>query len=231
MKKLLLFLMLIAACVSASAQDVIVKKDGSTVLCKIIKVDPTEVVYLKWSDLKGPQYIMDSSLVSNINYQDGRQDKLSEQTMNSYAPGIQQTGDAQYNDNALLALDRAKNNISPELKKAKKLKIIGWTVGGVLILGGITAFVTNYLTAASHHMYPVWIGTGCVLIAGGTATTIGCLIKAHQIEKDIYRMAFNPIIQHDFRLGNNHTLSASVDIIRDNKIKHNAVGLGLQFNF
>ena len=86
MKKLLLFMFMAVGILSATAQDVIVKSDGSTILCKVIGVNNNEVIYAKWSDLNGPQYIMDCSLISNINYQDGRQEKINDQTSNLYAP-------------------------------------------------------------------------------------------------------------------------------------------------
>lgn len=80
MRKFFIFLMVFFATFIAAAQDVIVKNDNSTILCRIVEVNNNEVVYLKWSDLNGPRYIMDRSLIANINYQNGRQDKLNPQT-------------------------------------------------------------------------------------------------------------------------------------------------------
>lgn len=230
MKKLLLFLMLIMACVSATAQDVIVKKDGSTVLCKIIQVNGNEVIYLKWSDLKGPQYIMDSSLVSNINYQDGRQDKLNEPTENSYAPGIQQSGAAQYNDNALLAMDKARNNYSPYLQKAKKLKVIGWSVGSSIVICGVGVMVVGLLQSRRSDAEAITTIGGIVAL-GGIATTTGCLIRAHQLKNKATQIAIAPVLQKEFNFGDGTSLSAGIDMIRDNQFKNTTFGLGLQFNF
>lgn len=231
MKKLIQFLFVVFVAITVNAQDVIVKKDGSTVLCKIIQVTGNEVIYLKWSDLKGPQYIMDGSLVSNINYQDGRQDKLNEQTSNNYAPGIQQTGDSEYNDNALLALDRARKNVnSPYLKKAKTLRIIGWTVGSVLLVGGVALIWHGYNIRDDVDETGIIVG-GSVLVGGGIATTTGCLIKAHQLKKKYYSLSCIPFLQRDINTGNGTTLSAGVDIILDNQTHNFLPGLGLQFNF
>ena len=44
MKKLLLFLMMFVAAISVYAQDVIVKKDGSTILCRIVQVNGNEII-------------------------------------------------------------------------------------------------------------------------------------------------------------------------------------------
>ena len=228
MKKLLLFLIVILAGFSASAQDVIVKKDGTTVLCKIVQVNDNEVVYVKWSDINGPQYIMDSSLVSNINYMDGRQDKLSEQSSNSYAPGIQQTGEAQYNDNALLVLDKQRNS-GDWYKKYKKLKTIGWAVGGSCVGAGLIIF---FATGAYYDGgYPSCYIPAAILVVGGIATTTACLIKANQIKQKALQIAFTPVIQKEINFFGKTSLIASVDMIRDNQLKRNSLGLGLQFNF
>ena len=223
MKKLLFFLFAIATILPASAQDVIVKKDGSTVLCRIIEVNGSDVIFKKWSDLDGANYIMDRSQISNINYQDGRQDKLNEQTSNAYAPGNQQTGQGQYNDNALYKLDKTRNLYSDQ---ARKYKIIGWTVGGVCVAGGL-----GLLIYGIKEDYLICEILGGVLMGGGAATTTVCLIKAHKIEKKALQIASAPIIQKEFNFGNQTSLSAGVDMIHDNKLNTTTLGLGLHFNF
>lgn len=236
MKKLLLFLMVIVAGITASAQDVIVKKDGTTVLCKIVQANNSEVIYLKWSDLDGPQYIMDSSLVANINYQDGRQDKLNEHTSNNYAPGIQQTGESQYNDNALLAIDRGRTNSKYIPRNAKILTIIGWTVGPALVLAGGSLILSGALHGGFdkwHEGGPQQSYAGIALVGAGIATTTGCLVRAHQIKKEANMIAFFPLIQKEFNLHDNSSLSAGIDIIQNCHFNKNdyGLGLGLKFNF
>lgn len=221
--------MLTVGCIASYAQDVIVKNDGTTVLCKIIGVNNTEVIYSKWSDVNGPQYIMDRSLVSNINYQDGRQDKLNEQTSNAYAPGIQQSGEANYNDKALLALDAQRHSISPylkNLKKAKNLRIIGWSVGAPLVVGGACIMMLD----------PMWNDGGFYIIGGGlilagVATTTGCLIKANQYAKKAQTLASMPVFQHEFKLSDGSSLCAGIDMIRDKRLHQSTFGLGFQYNF
>ena len=72
-----LFLMLFCCAVCASAQDVIVKKDGSTVACRVLEVKNSEVVYKLWTERNGSSYIMDLSLVSSINYESGKKESFS----------------------------------------------------------------------------------------------------------------------------------------------------------
>lgn len=57
-----------------NAQDVIVKKDNSTILSKITKVSTTEIEFKKWSNLDGPTYIISISDVIRINYENGEYD-------------------------------------------------------------------------------------------------------------------------------------------------------------
>lgn len=57
-----------------SAQDVIVKKDGSTVLSKVTEVGSAEVKYKKWSNQDGPVYTVAVSEILSINYQNGEKE-------------------------------------------------------------------------------------------------------------------------------------------------------------
>ena len=46
----------------ASAQDLIVKKDGSVIQAKVTKIGTSEVEYKKWSNQDGPQYFQGKGL-------------------------------------------------------------------------------------------------------------------------------------------------------------------------
>ena len=239
MKKVVTLLLAMVATVGAWAQDVIVKTDGSTVLCRVVEINGTDVIYLKWSDLNGPRYVMDRSMINNINYQDGRQDKFGGQTSNAYSPGNQQTGSWEYNDNALLAMDQARNFKQPEdpnLKKAKKFKKIGWIVGGALTAVGLGVLSWGiYIGYDECWNWPSdWVpqlAVGSGLILGGVTTATICLVKAKKLEQQAKAIASAPIIEHEFSFGNGKSLAAGVDVIRDNFSHRMTVGVGLRFNF
>jgi len=127
---MLLFVLLGSSAV-AWAQDVIVKKDGSTVVCRVVEITDTEVVYKKWADLQGSNYVMERTAVSAVNYQDGRRVDLST-AKNLYKPNNQNDGTQQYNDNALLAIDRAEH---PKKKVNFPFK---WVVKAGLSLDHVT---------------------------------------------------------------------------------------------
>ena len=123
MKQLLVFLLLLCSA-SVSAQDVIVKKDGSTIVCRVIEVKGTEIVYKKWGDQNGSNYVMEKSAASAINYESGKRENFSE-VESLYSPGNQNDGSQQLNDKALLMMDKEEHKAS-NIKKAKTLRKIGW---------------------------------------------------------------------------------------------------------
>jgi hypothetical protein len=84
MKQLFVMLLLLCSAV-ANAQDVIVKKDGSTIVCRVVELTSTEITYKKWNDLNGSNYVMNRADASAINYQNGKKVNLSEAT-NLYTP-------------------------------------------------------------------------------------------------------------------------------------------------
>lgn len=59
---------------AANAQDVIVKKDRSTILSKVIKIGTTEVEYKKFSNPNGPTYSILKSDIQAVNYENGEKE-------------------------------------------------------------------------------------------------------------------------------------------------------------
>ena len=76
MKKVLFLLMLLSA-TCTFAQDVIVKKDGSTILSKVIEIGTSEVKYKKFSNQDGPTYTIRISELLSINYQNGEKEEYN----------------------------------------------------------------------------------------------------------------------------------------------------------
>ncbi len=218
MKQLLVFLFLLFAA-SVSAQDVIVKKDGSTIVCRVVELTSSEITYKKWSDLNGSNYVMNRTDASAINYQNGKKVNLSEAT-NLYQPNNQNDGVQQYNDRALLSIDAAVNN---PYKKVRTLKAIGW-IGGAAIAGA--GIVCASIWPDSEDLAP-WIA----LIGGGVVFTTTFLLIANHQKKKIQRFESSVIYQYDFKLSNGSSLSAGIDMIKDNSFRKQTLGLGLRYNF
>ena len=76
---LLLSLIFLGVAKIAAAQDVIVKKDSSTILSKVVEINSTEIKYKKWSNQDGPTYVININEVTSINYANGEVDRFESQ--------------------------------------------------------------------------------------------------------------------------------------------------------
>lgn len=73
-----LFILLLFVSLNMSAQDVIVKKDGSTILSKVLEVNPNDVKYKKFSNQNGPTYTINKLEILSINYENGDKDMFDD---------------------------------------------------------------------------------------------------------------------------------------------------------
>lgn len=224
MKQLLVFLLLLCSA-SVSAQDVIVKKDGSTIVCRVVEVSANEITYKKWSDLNGSNYVMDKSLASAINYESGKKESFSEAT-NLYTPNNQNDGSQQLNDRALLKLDYNMNE--PIMKKPKTYKLIGWIGGGLICAAGIAI----YQEGSGHNESDDYTNAGALAIAGGAAWALAFnLIAKNQQKKNENRWVYSTLYQYDIPISNNSFLSLGADLLSDRTMGNHTIGLGLRYNF
>lgn len=83
MKKVLLLFTLFLS-INANAQDIIVKKDGTTILSKIVEVGTSEVKYKKYKNQKGPSYIIKITDILSINYQNGEKEDFANSNYNEH---------------------------------------------------------------------------------------------------------------------------------------------------
>lgn len=224
MKQLLVMFMLLCSTVVIT-QDVIVKKDGSTIVCRVVELTSSEIVYKKWGDQNESNYVMNRTDASAINYQNGKKVSLAEIGTNLYAPGNQNDGYRQTNDNALLNIDYAASN---PLKKAKVLRLVGYIGGGALFLGG------GYMLAAAidgnntnSALFIAGISCMSVGVIGGTV----CLISAHNIKKKARRIQGLALYEKKFKYKNGTAITPSIDLLRDQACNTQSVGIGLRYNF
>lgn len=220
MKQLLVFLLFLCSA-SVSAQDVIVKKDGSTIVCRVVELTDSEITYKKWSDLNGSNYVMNRADASAINYENGKKVNLSEAT-NLYTPNNQNDGTQQYNDKALLKLDYDIQK--PNIRKARLLKTIGWIIGGGLVVGGGVL----YGISADDSKGKV---VGPVLALCGAACTTGFILAANHAKNQGYNIQTSTLYQQDIQFSNGSSLSLDAGLLRDNTLGHNTLGFGLRYNF
>ena len=90
LRKLTASLFLLCMAATATAQDVIVMKDQTTVMSKVLEINSTEIKYKKWNNLDGPIYSILRSEVVSINYENGEVERFNEATSNQSIQNNQQ---------------------------------------------------------------------------------------------------------------------------------------------
>jgi hypothetical protein len=78
MKKLF-FLATMFCCTSVFAQDIILKTDGTEIKAKVMKISNDEIEYKKFENLLGPNYVVSTSEVFMITYENGLKEVISKQ--------------------------------------------------------------------------------------------------------------------------------------------------------
>lgn len=76
MKKLF-FLLTMCVVFNLSAQDIIVKRNGDELQCKILEVSKNEVKYKRWVNLDGPAFSEKKSDIFMIKYENGEKDMIA----------------------------------------------------------------------------------------------------------------------------------------------------------
>lgn len=218
-------MLLVASSLTASAQDVIVKKDGSTILSKVIEIGTTEIKYKKWNNQNGPMYTIGKNDVQTINYENGEKETFSDVVTSQPQQGFN------YNDyTSQMAESMAANNrLQKErlLASAKSWRVVGNVWYWVSFLGGIGGGIVLYASGYKESTY--WICAG----SGVASALIGfgiCSAVANNKKKAANSIASVPLIKQDFDLGNSR-LSAGIDLMNDQNMRERAIGLGLSLNF
>ena len=80
MKKFfLLFVGLFGSLVVSQAQDLITTKKGEDIQAKILEISSNEIKYKRYSNLDGPSYIISTSEVLMVRYENGEKDIFNEE--------------------------------------------------------------------------------------------------------------------------------------------------------
>lgn len=217
------------------AQDVIVKKDGNTIVCRVVEVGQTEVVYKRWTELQGNNYVMNLSDIASIHYENGQKKNFGT-TTESNSPLVLNNIPQNIDDGALLAMASKTSTKS----KTKRLKRIGWIGGAILLGAGIPCLVVGVIGEEEYYhgsgyydeVNPGLTAAGAVLSAGGIALTTGCLVRSHRLNKKVpYNVQNIPVWQNEFKLKNQSTLSTDICAINDGRLRTSTLGLGISYNF
>ena len=241
MKRMLSMLLMLLVSMVVAAQDVIVKKDGSTILSKVVEISDTQVKYKKFSHLEGPTYVVSISELTSINYQNGEKENFgtSQTTViqtqtpsvpnyeNAYGPYVQQSGTM--SDTELLKAYKRSKAIA-NTPRVKKLKITGYVFCGLAVAG---AFMTGF-GDDDDNGYGLMNGigiTGSALLGSSAIIGSACLIAGYHKQKINNRMSSASIFQQEIPIGSNARLTADVNLLKDNFTRQQTVGLGFHLNF
>lgn len=254
MKKVFLFSLFLSISYVLFAQDVIVKKDGTTILSQVVKLSESEIEYKKWSNKTGPTYVIKTEQVLSINYQNGEKEvfdssangkstnKVSQQNANLIEGNVIDLSGGNnvdiadpynqiYGRNSTVdAINQmSQSNYQLEIerlrRKAKTWRTAGYIFWfGVGIGGGIA--VGGFVDEVA----------GYATLAGGMAIGIYCIFKqgslirsANSLER---RMKMNNvniscIFEKEIQ---NSGLKAGLAMMNNGSHK-NALGLNLSYNF
>lgn len=217
------------------AQDVIVMKDGSTILAKVLKITKTEVTYKKYNNLQGPEYTMSISDIVSINYENGTKEDFNpvvSQTEVQSSTDIFTT-DVKTSDLELLKAYQAYKGYEDIPDKIKKRKKIGWIGGGILVVIGGALFIANSLDSSESDDLRDCVIFGAISVGVGVAWCVGWNIAAYKLKKELNSYTQVPLFEQDVFSGKNSKLVAGVDALRVGKMNHSTygVGLNLKYNF
>ena len=87
MKKLI-FLLTMCVVFNLSAQDIIVKRNGDELQCRILEVSKNEVKYKRWVNLDGPDFSEKKSDIFMIKYENGEKDVIAHSSPTSEPSAI-----------------------------------------------------------------------------------------------------------------------------------------------
>ena len=220
MKRFLFSLVAILFTCVCFAQDVIIKKDGTTILSTVIKVGQSEVEYKKYNNQTGPTYTSIINELSHINYANGTKDTFTS-TYNNQSVVTTESSTQFSNDEGLLKLYDAHDR---KLKKAKRIKSLGWIVGGTLFAAGGALIISSVSDDTIVIIGSAVAGAG--LITWTTCTLVG----NHIGKKSKYSVQSNPLFQQEYKIGKN-SLAFGVDMLNDNTFKNQTLGLGVSYKF
>lgn len=238
MKKFL-FLLLIMSAIHVSAQDVIVMKDGSTIVSKVLEITSSEVKYKKFTNLEGPTYAVLKSDIQVINYangeketfgteQDAREGNALDQEVQADKNGVNnQFQNVSYEQ--LAGMRAPVYNIKDVNKKIKRLRLAGWIGGGIMMAGGIAgtlAFIGD------DDLLDGLIIIGVPLVGAGAIWTMAFNIRANKLKRRS-ELSLNsmPLYQYDLKFNNGSSLAAGIDVLRDSRFHDQTLGVGLRYNF
>lgn len=242
-----LFLLCLAEIVVA--QDVIVMKDQTTVMSKVLEITSTEIKYKNWNNQDGPTYSVLRSEVVSINYENGEVENVDGTTNNQSNQQDSNSQQVQYLNSYMTSSDgwlylngrplsdnEIRNLVGQEgyqqYLKGRKLGqtgIILDVIGGASIL---VALAMRLFNSDLNTLGPSTINTPAfktyitAYVIGGASLGTGLLVGIFGSEK-LEKVAETYNNKH----GNSYSLNISPSLLQyEIPQSQNNYGLGLTFS-
>lgn len=216
--------------ISIYAQDVIVKKDGTTIMAKVLTVGTTTVEYKKWSNQDGPTYVIEKTELLSINYANGEKEVFSEQQEAETLPGLITQPEIPVRTYSQKDIDQAVSRTTSQIvykSTAGRGKIIGGSL--LFALVGVPGLTSGIIGACADLPGGLW-GTSLGVGIFCTSFGIGLISNGMHDKKEALGITQTPILQHQFKIGD-YALTPSVNVYSDKLTKQKGLGAGLAFNF
>lgn len=221
MKRIMMLILMAVSVALSYAQDIITFKDGSLVKGTVTKVTTTMVEY---QDDQGARHIASKSQVFSINYEGGRVETFD-------VPG-------QYQTVGVFSPETDDPDLTRRLRRLKIWRKITRVYGVVNLVGGLILINAeededkeddwSSSSSLSNHTLGI-IG----IAEGSTALVVSiCLqVRRNKLLRENNLVGSMPILQKDFKINDNLTLSPSVNLMsyRNNPVEGVGAGLSIKF--
>lgn len=246
LKRLLMSLIALLMMMTASAQDIITRVNGSSIRAKVEEVSATVVKYRAADNLQGPLYSIPVSEVATITYRNGKFDRfnpLTQAAIDSIAASQNAAStqpQQQLSDSYLLSLDQRRNLSENPInlrESAKKLRYIGWIGGGTLFVGGIIVAVTDgtngFWNFSAEGNCSLESALSVSFMGAGVALCTTCNIIAHnKIKKANMLDSYNAsVIETDVLKLKGSTLSLGMNVMGERMTRSYSFGPSVSINF
>lgn len=240
LKRLLMSLIALLMMVTASAQDIITRVNGSSIRAKVEEVSATVVKYRAADNLQGPLYSIPVSEVATITYRNGKLDRfnpLTQAAIDSIAASQNEAStqpQQQFSDSYLLSLtETPEDSPAGKLRKtAKKLKLIGWGGGGAIVVTGGILMICSQVAAGGDGS-PGLLYASCGVIGAGVALCTTCnIIANNKIKKANMLDSYNAsVIETDVLKLKGSTLSLGMNVMGERMTRSYSFGPSVSINF
>lgn len=226
-KRIFMMFAALLCCLASVAQDIIVCKDGTSLLGKVAEITDTEVKYHKADNPDGPLYTIKIASIMRINYENGTTDVFSQDGIAPATVLAGTTGDVK--DTDLLKMYKVRNR---DYGQPRKLRLTGYIGGGVLLTAGITLIALGVNNAGGFYIdnEPGLLIPGIALTAAGAVwIPTFCIIARHK-QKKLNELSSAPLFRQEIFSGVGKSLSMGFDYMTD-KVKTRSIGIGMTFKF